>query len=148
VSGICNMPLSCITAIFQNTNYKFKSFRLSNSFRTSKASQNLTQRTSNLKSSVSMARSKISDSPFFSSTSAIDEKERARQIITQLNHKSVNPSLFIRYASFPGQNSLGFASNDPFVLGPIFFYHCPQQLVDIFPYFENIQPLYQHKNAK
>ena len=72
-----------------------------------------------------MARSKISDSPFFSSTSAIDEKERARQIITQLNSKSVNPSLFVRYASFPGQNSLGFASNDPFALDPIFVDHCP-----------------------
>ena len=142
------MPLSCITAIFQNTNYKFKSFRLSNSLRTSKASQNLTQRTSNLESSVSMVRSKISDSPSLSSTSATDEKEKAWQIITQLNSKSVNPSLFVCYASFPGQNSLGFASNDPFALGPIFFYHCPQQLVDIFPYSENIQPLYQHKNAK
>ena len=72
-----------------------------------------------------MARSKISDSPFLSSTSAIDEKERARQIITQLNSKSVNPSLFVCYASFPGQNSLGFASNDPFALGPIFFITVP-----------------------
>ncbi len=81
-----------------------------------------------------MARSKISsiDSPSSSGATATDEKERARQIITQLNGKSVNPSLFIRYASFPGQNSLGFALNDPFVLGPIFFYHCPQELVDIF----------------
>jgi hypothetical protein len=148
MSGICNMPLSCITAIFQNINYKFKSFRLSNSLRISKAPQNLTQRTSNLKSFVPMVRSKISDSPSSSSTSATDEKEKARQIITQLNNKSVNPSLFIRYASFPGQNSLGFASNDPFALGPIFVDHCPQELVDIFPYSENIQPLYQHRNAK
>ena len=95
-----------------------------------------------------MARSKISDSPSSSSASATDEKERTRQIITQLNSKFVNPSLFVRYASFPGQNSLGFASNDPFVLGLIFVDHCPQELVDIFPYSENIQPLYQHKNAR
>ena len=64
-----------------------------------------------------------------------------------MNSKSVNPSLFIRYASFPKQNSLGFASNDPFALGPIFVDHCPQELVNIFPYSENVQPLYQHKNA-
>ena len=95
-----------------------------------------------------MARSKISDSPSLSSASAIDEKEKARQIITQLNSESVNPSFFIHYASFPGQNSLGFTSNDPFALGPIFVDHYPQELVDIFPYSENVQPLYQHKNAK
>uniref|UniRef100_A0A2N9GB68 Aminotransferase-like plant mobile domain-containing protein n=1 Tax=Fagus sylvatica TaxID=28930 RepID=A0A2N9GB68_FAGSY len=63
-----------------------------------------------------MARSKISDSPSSSSASATSEKEKARQIITQLNSKSVNPNLLVRYASFPGQNSLGFASNDPFAL--------------------------------
>ena len=72
-----------------------------------------------------MARSKISNSPSSSSTSATDEKEKARQIITQLNGKSVNPNLFVRYASFPRQNSLGFASNDLFALGPIFVDHCP-----------------------
>ena len=65
-----------------------------------------------------------------------------------MNSKSINPNLFVHYASFPGQNSLGFASNDPFALGPIFIDHCPQELVDIFPYSENIQPLYQHRNAK
>jgi hypothetical protein len=92
-----------------------------------------------------MVRSKISDSPSSSSTSATGEKEKARQIITQLNSKSINPSLFVYYASYPRQNSLGFASNDPFALGPIFVDHCPQELVNIFPYFENIQPLYQHK---
>ena len=95
-----------------------------------------------------MARSKISDSPSSSSASATNEKERARQIITQLNSKFVNPSLFVCYASFPGQNSLGFASNDLFALGLIFVDHCPQELVDIFSYSKNIQPLYQHKNAK
>ena len=95
-----------------------------------------------------MARSKISDSPSSSSASATSEKEKARQIITQLNSKSVNPNLLVRYASFPGQNSLGFASNDPFALGPIFIDHCPQELVDIFPYSDNTQPLYQYKNTK
>jgi hypothetical protein len=95
-----------------------------------------------------MARSKISDSPSSSSTFAIDEKEKARQIITQLNSKSINPRFFVRYASFPRQNSIGFASNDPFALGPIFIDHCPQELVDIFPYSKNIQPLYLHRNAK
>ena len=56
-------------------------------------------------------------------------------------------SLFIHYASFPRQNFLGFASNDPFALGLIFVDHCPQELIDIFPYSENVQPLYQHKKA-
>ena len=42
---------------------------------------------------------------------------------------------------------MGFASNDPFALGPIFVDHCPQDLVDIFPYSKNVQPLYQQKNA-
>ena len=64
-----------------------------------------------------------------------------------MNRKSVNPNLFIRYASYPRQNSLGFGWNDPYALGPIFIDHCPQDLVDIFPYSENVQPLYQHKNA-
>ena len=72
-----------------------------------------------------MAWSKIFDFPSSSSTSATDKKEKARQIITQLNGKSVNPNLFIRYAPFPGQNSLGFVSNDPFAFGPIFVDHCP-----------------------
>ena len=94
-----------------------------------------------------MARSKISNSPSSSSASVTSEKEKARQIITQLNSKSVNPSLFVRYASFPGKNSLGFASNDPFALGPIFVDHCHQELINIFPYSENIQPLYQYKNT-
>jgi hypothetical protein len=87
-----------------------------------------------------MARSKVSstDSPSSSSAPTTDEKERARQIIIQLNSKSVNPNLFIHDASFPRQNSLGFASNDPFALGPIFVDHCPQELVDIFPYSENV----------
>ena len=125
MSGICNMPLACITAIFQNKSYKFKSFQTLELTQNFKSSITLTQRISNLESSVFMARSKISDSPSLSSASAIDEKERARQIITQLNSKSVNPSLFICYASFPGQNSLGFASNDPFALGPIFFITVP-----------------------
>ncbi len=75
-----------------------------------------------------MARSKISDSPSLSSAPATDEKEKARQIITQIDSKSVKPNLLVCFASFPGQNSLG--------------------LVDIFPYSENIQPLYQHKNTK
>jgi hypothetical protein len=92
-----------------------------------------------------MVRSKISDSPSSSSTSATSGKEKAQQNITQLNSKSITPSLFIHYASYLGQNSLGFTSNDPFALGPIFVDHCPQELVNIFPYFENIQPLYQHK---
>jgi hypothetical protein len=65
-----------------------------------------------------------------------------------LNSKSVNPIIFVHYASYLGQNSLGFASNDPFSLGPIFVNHYPQELVNIFPYSENIQPLYQHKNTK
>ena len=95
-----------------------------------------------------MAQSKISDSPSLSSASATSEKEKARQIITQLNSKSVNPNLLVRYALFPRQNSLGFVSNDPFALGPIFVDHCPQELVDIFPYSENTQPLYQHKHTK
>ena len=84
-----------------------------------KLPQDLTQRTFNLKSSVSMARSKIFDSPSSSSASTTSEKEKARQIITQLNSKSINPSLFVCYASFLGQNSLGFASNDLFDLGNI-----------------------------
>jgi hypothetical protein len=67
-----------------------------------KLPQNLTQRTFNLKSFISMARSKISDSPSSSSASATSEKEKARQIITQLNSKSVNPNLLVCYASFPG----------------------------------------------
>jgi hypothetical protein len=95
-----------------------------------------------------MARSKISNSPSSCSAPAMDEKEKARQIITQLDSKSVNPSLLVRFASCPRQNSLGFASNDPFALGLIFIDHYPQELVDIFPYSENIQPLYQHKNTK
>ena len=72
-----------------------------------------------------MAQSKISDSSSSSSASTTDEKEKARQIITQLNSKSVNPSLFVHYASYLGQNSLGFPSNDLFALGPIFVNHCP-----------------------
>ena len=95
-----------------------------------------------------MAQSKISDSPSSSGAPATTEKEKAQQIITQLDSKSVNPSLLVRFASFPRQNSLGFPSNDPFALGPIFVDHCPQELVDIFPYSENIQPLYQHRNTK
>uniref|UniRef100_A0A2N9I815 Aminotransferase-like plant mobile domain-containing protein n=1 Tax=Fagus sylvatica TaxID=28930 RepID=A0A2N9I815_FAGSY len=65
-----------------------------------------------------MARSKISNSPSSSSASATGKKEKARQIIAQLNSKSVNPSLFVRYASFPGQNSLGELSPQmtPFAL--------------------------------
>ena len=81
-------------------------------------------------------------SPSSSQTLNTNEKERAHQIITQLNRKSVNPNLFIRYASYPGQNLLGFGLNDPYVLGPIFIDHCPQNLVDIFLYSENVQPLY------
>ena len=91
-----------------------------------------------------MARSKkpSTPSPSSSQTPSTDERERARQIITQLSSKSVNPNLFIRYASYPGQNLLGFGLNDPYVLGPIFIDHCPQNLVDIFLYSENVQPLY------
>ena len=95
-----------------------------------------------------MTQSKTSDSPSSSSAPATTEKEKARQIITQLDSKSVNPNLLVRFTSFPGQNSLGFPSNDPFALGPIFVDHCPQELVDIFRYSENTQPLYQHKNTK
>ena len=95
-----------------------------------------------------MTQSKTSDSPSSSSAPATTEKEKARQIITQLDSKSVNPNLLVRFTSFPGQNSLGFPSNDPFALGPIFIGHCPQELVDIFPYSKNIQPLYQHRNTR
>ena len=64
-----------------------------------------------------------------------------------MNSKSINPSLFVHYASFLGQNSLGFALNDPFALGPIFVDHCRKEFVDIFPYSKNVQPLYQHKKS-
>ncbi len=86
-------------------------------------------------------------SPSSSQTPNTNEKERAHQIITQLNRKSVNPNIFIRHASNLGQNSLGSGSNDPYALGPIFTDHCPQDLVDIFPYSKNVQHLYQHKNV-
>ena len=95
-----------------------------------------------------MVKSKISDSPSSSGAFATTEKEMAWQIITQLDSKFVNPSLLVRFTSFPGQNSIGFPSNDPFALGPTFIDHYPQELVDIFPYSENIQPLYQPRNTK
>ena len=42
-----------------------------------------------------MAQSKISDSPSPSGAPATTEKEKARQIITQLDSKSINPSLLV-----------------------------------------------------
>ncbi len=84
-------------------------------------------------------------SPSSSQSPITDKKERARQIVSQLGRKSINPKLLIRLASYPGQNSLGFGSNDPYALGPIFNEPCPHNLVEIFQYSENVQPLYQHK---
>ena len=74
-----------------------------------------------------MARSKkpLTSSPSSSQLPIIDEKERARQIVSQLGRKFVNPKLFIRFASYPRQNFLGFGSNDPYNLGPIFTEPCP-----------------------
>ena len=86
-------------------------------------------------------------SPSSSQPPIIDEKEGARQIVSQLGCKSINPKIFIRLTSYPGQNSLGFGSNDPYALGPVFNEPCPQNLFEIFPYSENVQPLYQHKKA-
>ena len=96
-----------------------------------------------------MVRSKkpSTSSPHSIQIPITDDKEMARQIVSQLGHKSFNPNLFVHLTSYPVQNSLGFGSNEPYALGHAFNEPWSQSLVEIFPYSENVQPLYQHKKA-
>jgi hypothetical protein len=84
--------------------------------------RNLDLEIPNLEFSIPIAPLKkpSTSSPSSSQPPITDEKEGARQIVSQLGCKSINPKIFIRLASYPGQNSLGFGSNDPYALGLVF----------------------------